>query len=69
MTSKSTIKDTMNNKNLPKNIDIVKLIIKELQEKMIKEQMNDLDRERERIFRERESQTIYFWKNETKSSN
>ena len=52
MISKSTIKDTRNNKNLPKNIDLVKLIMKELQEKMIKKQMNDLEREKERISRE-----------------
>ena len=40
--------------------------MKELQEKVIKIQLNDLERERERISRERETLKIYFWKNMTK---
>ena len=62
MTSKSTIKDIRNNKNLPKNINLVKLIMKELQEKMIKVRTNNLERERERIYRERVSENLFLEK-------
>ena len=53
---------TTNDKNLPKNFNLFVLIVKALQGKIIKKQSNDLERERERKFLERETLRIYLWK-------
>ena len=51
-----------NNQNLPKNFNLVELIMKELQEKVIEIQLNNLERERERISRERDSENLFLEK-------
>ena len=51
-----------NNKNRPKNFNLVELIMKELQETVIKIQLNDLERERERISKERSSENLFLEK-------
>ena len=53
LSNESTIENTINNKNLPNNFN---------QEKMIKIQLNDLEREKERISRKRESDNLFLEK-------
>ena len=50
---------TINDKKLPKNFNLFVLIVKELQGKVIKKQSNDLEREIEKKFLERDSENLF----------